>query len=130
MGSSGRLFAVEEVGSPEDREQLAAERTAARRMHDVLQSMASGVLLVDAKGRIEYANPAAAALSGLKPQDVVGQLAADPAWQLTDATGTVLPYEALPVPTALRERREVRGVELGVPTMAGVVRWMRVSAQP
>lgn len=39
--------------------------------------MAAGVVLVDAEGRIEYANAAAAALSGLKPEDVVGQLVAD-----------------------------------------------------
>jgi two-component system, cell cycle sensor histidine kinase and response regulator CckA len=108
----------------------AVERTAIARMHDVLRLMAAGVLMVDAEGRIEYANPAAAALSGLKPEQVIGQLAADPAWQLTDDTGAPLPYHALPVPTALRERRDVRGVELGVPSAAGAMNWMRVSALP
>jgi two-component system cell cycle sensor histidine kinase/response regulator CckA len=114
------------MGSPED---LLSERL---QLHaaEVLQSMASGVMLVDAEGRVEYANPAAAGMAGLQPEDIVGQLVADPAWQLTDAAGTVLAYEDLPVPTALRERRAVRGVELGVPTLAGVMRWMRVSAQP
>ncbi|MBW2462648.1 MAG: response regulator, partial [Deltaproteobacteria bacterium] len=109
---------------------VEALRETVERMNLVLQSMAAGVVMVDAEGRIEYANPAAAALSGLKPEDLIGQLVADPAWQLTDETGTVLPYEALPVPTALRERRAVQGVELGVPTLAGVMRWLRVSAQP
>jgi two-component system, cell cycle sensor histidine kinase and response regulator CckA len=108
----------------------AAERTATARMHDVLRLMAAGVLMVDAEGRIEYANPAAAALSGLKPDQVIGQLAADPAWQLTDDTGATLPYDALPVPTALRERRDVRGVELGAPSLSGTMSWMRVSALP
>jgi PAS domain S-box-containing protein len=109
----------------------AEERIASRRIQDVLGLMAAGALFVDAEGRIEYANPAAAALSGLKPEQVIGQLVADPAWQLTDESGALLAYDALPVPTALRERREVRGVELGFPTMtAGVMRWMRVSALP
>jgi two-component system cell cycle sensor histidine kinase/response regulator CckA len=108
----------------------AAERTATARMHDILRLMAAGALFVDPAGRIEYANPAAAALSGLTPEQVIGQLAADPAWGLTDETGGVLPYAALPVPTALRERREVRGVELGVPSSSGAMYWMRVSALP
>jgi two-component system cell cycle sensor histidine kinase/response regulator CckA len=107
-----------------------AQRAGAGRMNDVLQSMTAGVVLVDADGRIEYANAAAAALSGLKPVDVIGQLVADPAWQLTDENGKVLPYDELPVPTALRERREIRGVELGVPTLKGIAAWIRVSAVP
>lgn len=109
---------------------LAEDPADAERMREVLRSMAAGVVLVDAEGRIEYANAAAAALYGLKPEDVVGQLIADPAWQLIDEHGALLDYDALPVPTALRERREVRGVELGLPTLTGEVRWMRVSAVP
>jgi two-component system cell cycle sensor histidine kinase/response regulator CckA len=114
-----------------DRFRLAAtERRGVERLKEVLQSMPTGVVVVDAAGRIEYANAAAAGVSGLKPEDVVGQLVADPAWQLTDEAGKVLPYDALPVPTALRERREIRGVELGVPTPTGAVRWMRVWVFP
>jgi PAS domain S-box-containing protein len=107
-----------------------AQRAGAKRMNDVLRGMAAGVVLVDAEGRIEYANETAAAASGLKPEDVIGQLVADPAWQLTDENGTALSYDALPVPTALRERREVRGVELGVPRLDGPPRWIRVDASP
>ncbi len=107
----------------------AAERKGRERMNDVLRATTVGILLVDGAGRIEYANVAAAAISGLKPEDVVGQLAADPAWQLTDSTGHIVPFESLPVPTALRERRIVRDFDLGVPTMTGL-RWMRVSAHP
>ncbi len=108
----------------------AAERRGVERLNEVLRSMPTGVVLVDAEGRIEYANAAAAGISGLKPEDVIGQLVAHPAWQLTDEAGKVLPYDALPVPTVLRERRELRGVELGVPTLTGVVRWMRVGVFP
>jgi two-component system cell cycle sensor histidine kinase/response regulator CckA len=108
----------------------AAERRGVERLREVLRSMPTGVVLVDAEGRIEYANAAAASISGLKPEDVIGQLVADPAWQLTDEAGRVLLYDALPVPTALRERREVRGVELGVPTLTGLMRWVRVGVFP
>ncbi len=108
----------------------AAERRAAERMTEVLRLMPTGVVFVDPEGRIELANEAAAGISGLKPADVIGQLVADPAWRLTDETGKVMPYHALPVPTALRERRAVRGVELGVPTLSGAVRWIRVGAFP
>ncbi len=125
---SGSVVSFIDVSERVRRE--VAERRGAGRMSEVLRSIAAGVVLVDAEGRIEYANAAAAAAAGLKPDDVVGQLVADPAWQLTDETGKILAYDALPVPTALRERREVRDVELGVPSTVGIVAWLRVNVFP
>lgn len=116
-----------------DRFRLEAERRAGQELvQDVLQLMRVGVMLVDIEGRIEYANPAA--LAGRSPADVIGQLAADPAWQLTDENGKTLPYEALPVPTVLREHRPVHDVQLGVPnsdnSREGAMRWLNVNATP
>jgi len=125
---SGTVVSLTDITERRRTELANSESTA--RMSEALESMVAGVVVVDADGRIVFANPAAAAMSGLTPKDVVGQLVADPAWQLTDETGAVLPFESLPVPTALRERRAVCGVELGLPTLAGTTSWMRVSAEP
>jgi len=107
----------------------AARRAADARLDDILRYTAVGVLMVDPGGRIEYAN--AAALGGRQASDVLGQLAADPSWQIMKEDGEVLQYDALPVPTALRERREVRGVTLGFPEPGGgTTRWARVTVVP
>ncbi len=125
------LGAVSSFIDVSDRYRLeAAKQASTDRMNEMLRAMAAGVLMVNAEGRIEYANTTAAALSGLTPEDVTGQLAADPAWKLTDEHGVVMRYDDLPVPTVLRERREVRDVYLGVPVPDGSMRWLRVSASP
>jgi len=130
--SSGKLvgFVASFVDVTERIRLETTQQSGAEPMQAVLRAMAAGVVLVDADGRIEYANNAAAAASGLRPEDVIGQLVADPAWQLTDENGAILTYDALPVPTALRERREIRGVELGVPRLDGPLSWLRVSVSP
>jgi two-component system, cell cycle sensor histidine kinase and response regulator CckA len=97
------------------------------RLDEILRHTAAGVLLVDAEGRILYANEAA--LGGRTMAEVIGQLAADAAWNLTDEHGRVLSYDELPVPTALRERREVRNFPLGIPTPIGL-RWYLVTVVP
>ncbi len=103
------------------------EPTADDRLDEILRHTAAGVLLVDADGRILYAN--AAALGGRTMADVLGHLAADAAWNLTDEHGQLLSYDELPVPTALRERREVRNFPLGIPTALGL-RWYLVTVVP
>jgi len=106
---------------------MATEVNTDDRLDEILRHTAAGVLLVDADGRIQYAN--AAALGGRSTAEVLGQLAADPAWNLTDENGRVLSYDELPVPTALRERREVRNFPLGIPTPIGL-RWFLVTVVP
>ena len=106
----------------------AVQRAADQRLNDILRHTAVGVLMLDAEGRIEYAN--AAALGGRQSSDVLGQLAADPAWRIMNEHGDVVAYDALPVPTALRERREVRDVTLGFPGPGSEVRWARVTVVP
>ncbi len=97
------------------------------RLDEILRHTAAGVLLVDENGRILYAN--AAALAGRTMAEVMGQLAADPFWNLIDEQNRVLSYDELPVPTALRERRQVRDFPLGIPTPIGL-RWYLVTVVP
>ncbi len=112
-----------------DRFRLEAERLAGEeQLHDVLRLMVVGVMLVDTEGRIEYAN--AAAMGERAAAEVIGQLAADPSWNLCDDQRQPVPYEQLPVPTVLREQRAVNDVQLGVPLPDGGMRWMQVNATP
>ncbi len=106
----------------------AARRASDARLDDILRHTAVGVLMVDPGGRIEYAN--AAALGERQASEVLGQLAADPAWQIMNEQGELVPYDALPVPTALRERVEVRGVMLGFPQPGRETRWAQVTVVP
>jgi two-component system cell cycle sensor histidine kinase/response regulator CckA len=106
----------------------AARRAADARLDDILRHTAVGVLMVDPAGRIEYAN--AAALDGREASDVLGQLAADPAWQIMNEHGERLSYDDLPVPTALRQGREVRDATLGFPAPGRETRWARVTVVP
>lgn len=114
------------LSTPQDQVQVGGDADA--RLNDILRHTAVGVMMLDAEGRVTYVNEAA--LAGRSPESVLGQLAADPAWQLTDEHGNLLAYDALPVPTALRERREVRDFMLGAPAAADKKRWSRVAVVP
>jgi len=54
----------------------------ARRLDDVLEAMAHGVIVVAPSGYITFANTAAAQLFGLLPSHMVGRLYNDPGWSL------------------------------------------------
>jgi PAS domain-containing protein len=54
---------------------IEARERACRRLDDVLAALDAGILVVGTEGRIEQANPAASALTGLERAQLVGRVA-------------------------------------------------------
>jgi PAS domain S-box-containing protein len=98
----------------------AADRAQAAR---VLASVGDGVMLVDGNGIVRYWNRAAAAITGLEPEDVLDRLVAEaiPGWAAVEdripiaAEGATNPRaESLPLTLANRELwLSTTGVEVG-----------------
>jgi PAS domain S-box-containing protein len=76
--------------------------------HHLLDLLPTAVYTTDAAGRITYYNPAAAKLWGRAPK--VGELWCG-SWRIYKPNGEPLPHDACPMAVALKEGREVRGVE-------------------
>jgi two-component system phosphate regulon sensor histidine kinase PhoR len=106
-----------------ERQRLALERHAR-----VLEHVDDGVFLIDEEGLIQHWNPAARAITGLAPEDVLGRPADEalPGWR---AAGPSVPVASVPGPGSVGARTlplEIDGRELwlsisGVDFDGGVV---------
>jgi PAS domain S-box-containing protein len=89
-------------------------RESERRSQEILQALPAAIYTTDAEGRITFYNKAAAALAGREPE--LGAVNWCVTWKLFTSDGTPLPHDECPMAVALKEDREVRGVE-------GIAEW-------
>ena len=84
-----------------------------------------------AEGSVISANPAAARILGLAPEDLLGRTAADPLWKAFHDDGSDFDADDFPVTVAAKTGRPVRDVTMGF--FSGrddKFHWIRVSALP
>jgi signal transduction histidine kinase len=98
----------------------------------VLASLAEGVVLHDANGRVTTANEAAERLLGKSLEHMLGHSAsgATPPCPLLRPDGSALPPAEHPVSMALRTGSAQSDVEVGVERQDGSIVWLSVNAQP
>lgn len=111
------------------REAEEAARRSEEKIRVVLDSLAEGVVFLNASGAVERMNRAAPHMLGRTQQELEDPLLT-PGSILVRGDGTPFPVEEQPGIVALREGRTVRNVEVGVQRPEGDVRWIAVSAQP
>lgn len=87
----------------------AAVRLAPEQFRDVLDAIPAAVYTTDAEGRLTHFNRAAIEFSGRVPQ--IGTDRWCVSWKLYDAQGNPIRHDQCPMAVALREGREIRGVE-------------------
>jgi PAS domain S-box-containing protein len=75
----------------------------------ILQALPAAIYTTDAEGRITFYNEAAVKLWGCRPE--IGKSEFCGSWKLYWPDGTKLPHDQCPMALALREQREVRGME-------------------
>ncbi len=95
-----------------------------------LTSLGEGVLIQDADSTIVAANAAAPRILGLTMDQMLGRTSMDPSWKVIHRDGSDFPGETHPVPVALREKRAVRDVVMGVRKPDGSVSWIMVNVEP
>jgi two-component system cell cycle sensor histidine kinase/response regulator CckA len=109
---------------------LDALRESERRLDKMLQTMVDGMVVVDLKGEITYANQGAERILGIHKDDILGRYYHEREWQQIDEQGEPYPLEQLPLALVLREGREVIGLEHGITAPTGEVKWLSVNAAP
>ena len=87
----------------------AAATQSAESLPETLDRLPVPVYVTDTSGTITYFNEACAAFAGRTP--VVGADKWCVTWKLFTADGDPLPHDQCPMAVAIRERREVRGVD-------------------
>ena len=79
------------------------------RLEDVIRALPAAIYTTDADGRITFYNEAAAELWGCRPE--IGKSEFCGSWKLYWPDGSPLPHGECPMAVALKEQREVRGME-------------------
>lgn len=100
------------------------------RLQILFDTMVEGVVLIAPDGQIMEANPAAERILGLGRSQITGRNYIAPDWKILRPDGTPMPAEETAGPRAMKERRPIKDVVMGVERPDGSVAWLRVNASP
>lgn len=118
----------------ERRAHLQAEkelRSSETRFRGLVRDVPVGVLVQGPNAQFILANPKALELLGLTEDQMLGRTSFDPAWNVVDEAGGVLPPSGFPVNRAISTRQAVRDAVIGVQRPgAGERVWLLVNADP
>lgn len=117
-----------------DRRELARTQAALQHRERLLDasfaSMAEGLVVQGADGRIIEANAAAAAVLGLTREQLLGKTSVDPDWRAIHEDGSDYPGEAHPAMVTLRTGEALRNQIMGVRSGGRPLRWISINSTP
>jgi PAS domain S-box-containing protein len=117
----------------------AALESAEGHLRTIVETMAEGLLVLDAAGRIVSCNPSSCHFFGRPVEQMRGQALSELGWRYAREDGTLLPSEEHPAQVALRTGRPVRHAVVGAaPADSSFIlhpssfssRWLLVNAMP
>lgn len=128
-GHNARLWSFRDITQSWRAREALQESEA--RYRNLFETMAQGVLYMDAGGRILSANPAAERILGVAAEELLGHATVEPGWEPIREDGSVFLGEDHPSMVALRTGRAVHDVVMGLfnPRSRSRV-WINVNAIP
>ncbi|MDN4166168.1 PAS domain S-box protein [Cytophagales bacterium LB-30] len=108
---------------------LALQASEAK-LQNIFQSMVNGVVVVDIHGEITFANPSAADILSLEPEEIEHRYYSSREWKQIDENGDPYPPEKLPLAVALTQQKPVFNLEHGILDNSGSIKWLNVNASP
>ena len=87
---------------------------AERRFNILSTHLPVGVIMFGREAQILMCNPAALNLLGVTHDRLIGAAAFDSEWNVIHEDGTVFPLDSQPVAQAIRNRRQVGGIVIGI----------------
>ena len=96
----------------------------------LVESLAEGVVVQDATGKITASNRAVEGILGLTPDQMAGRTSMDPRWRAVHEDGSDFPGETHPTVVALQTGLPQRDVIMGVHKPGGSLTWISINAQP
>ena len=100
-----------------------------RQLSDVFRSMAEGLVVQDAQGKIVECNAAAEAILGLTRAQLLGLDSFDPRWEALNEDGSPCPGDRHPMVITRMTGQSRRGVVMGVRRADASVRWVSVNTE-
>ncbi|GAB4328206.1 MAG: hypothetical protein OHK0038_02020 [Flammeovirgaceae bacterium] len=128
----GKLIKIHSVGRDitklKQTEILSKESEA--KLKGILQSMISGVVVVNTSGEITYANESAAKILSLEKEHIKGRYFSSREWKQINEDGSPFPLDQLPLALALTKQENVYNIEHGIVAEGEQVKWLNVNASP
>ncbi len=107
-----------------------ALRESEERLARLVETVPSGIAIVNREGHITFANPSAEAILGLTPSEISGRRYNDPNWHITAVDGSPFPDEELPYVRVVRSGQPVYGVEHAIERSDGQRVTLSINAAP
>jgi diguanylate cyclase (GGDEF)-like protein/PAS domain S-box-containing protein len=108
-----------------------ALRNSEQRLQTLIDNVQTAVVVHAADSSIQFANPSAAQLLGLTPEQLLGRTAIDPAWHFVREDGSPMPIDEYPVTRVIRSEQALRDYVVGIHVSAAEpIRWVLVDAVP
>ncbi|MEJ5311354.1 MAG: PAS domain S-box protein [Anaerolineae bacterium] len=128
-GESHRvLLCLEDVTASKQAEE--ALRVSLEKYRVLFEAFPLGITISDAQGHIVEANRASEHLLGLPTTEHIQRQIDGAEWRIVRPDGSPMPPEEYAGVRALREKRLIENVELGVFKADGDVTWLNVTAAP
>ena len=128
--STGALYLLLRYGMSLIRRSESALKESEDRLTRILETSTSGILVVDRKGDITYANLEAAAILGARRSDFVGRHYRDGPWEIATLDGKPYPDEDLPFPRVARTGEASYGVEMALKRRDGTGVILSINSAP
>jgi two-component system phosphate regulon sensor histidine kinase PhoR len=100
------------------------------RLTRILETMAEGVGIVDAEGKLTYANPMAQKILGLKHSEILERTYDAPQWENLRIDGTPLPSHEHPMSVMMSTRKPLFDQEIAVQPPDGERFYISINAAP
>jgi PAS domain S-box-containing protein len=105
-------------------------RSSEQRLQGILDTMAEGVGIIDASGKMVYANPMAQRILGLDEQEIKKRTFGDKSWQNLRLDGSLLPDEEHPMAIMMQTAQPVYDQEIGVQPPDADRMYISINAAP
>ncbi len=100
------------------------------RLQSLFETMAEGVALIAPDGQIVQANPAAERILGLERSEIEARNYVGPEWKILRPDGTPMPPKEMAASRAMKKKRPVKDVVMGVKRPDGPISWINANAAP
>jgi len=113
-----------------EKKSMLAVRESEEKYRILFESLPLGISVSDKSGKIVEANDTARMLTGISLDDHRHRYIDGKEWRIVRSDGTMMPSEEFASVIALREKRKVENVEMGIVKPDGEVVWISVTAAP
>ncbi len=119
------------VGRAKRDEQAEKEKHIELEKYRILfESFPLGITITDAEGNIVEANMESERLLGIRRSEQLQRRYDGPEWKIIRPDGTPMPPDEYASVRALKEKRRIENVEMGIVKNGGEITWINVTAEP